>query len=335
MAGRAPGARELARIPARALTSDAIVHQRVAAAPTHRRGAPAPGAPDAVSDRLPERGMDPGAVLLALLGSAEPRLAPRRLPPVRLDGRGGHRRRPGSRRGGPAGQGHDQGARGDDRRQPGRRGARPVARRGARGRRGDPQRLDHRRPAARRDELPQLRRPDPARGVLAAVARASAAWPTRAGRSGCPVTGGNVSLYNESPDGADRADRRRSASSGCSTTSRRSSVRRSRSPTTRSSSSARRCPGLAGSAYAELAGNAAEDDPPALDLAREAALQAFIREAIAPGPRGVGPGRLGRRARRRPRRMRDVGRARGQRPDPGRALAGGRPVRREPVAARR
>ena len=36
------------------------------------------------------------------------------------------------------------------------------------GRRGDPQRVDHRRPAARRDELPQLRRPDPARGVLAA-----------------------------------------------------------------------------------------------------------------------------------------------------------------------
>ena len=32
------GARELARIPAAALTSDAIVHQRVAAAPTHRRG---------------------------------------------------------------------------------------------------------------------------------------------------------------------------------------------------------------------------------------------------------------------------------------------------------
>src|SRR4029079_5439821 len=43
---------------------------RVAAAPTHTRGAPAPGAPATVSDRLPERGMDPGAVLLALLGSA-------------------------------------------------------------------------------------------------------------------------------------------------------------------------------------------------------------------------------------------------------------------------
>src|SRR6187401_2577267 len=35
------GRTELARIPARALTSDAIVHERIAAAPTHRRAAPA------------------------------------------------------------------------------------------------------------------------------------------------------------------------------------------------------------------------------------------------------------------------------------------------------
>jgi phosphoribosylformylglycinamidine (FGAM) synthase-like enzyme len=42
-------------------------------------------------------------------------------------------------------------------------------------------------------------------------------------------------------------------------------------------------PGLAGSAYAALAGVATEDDPPALDLAREAAIQRFIREAIARG----------------------------------------------------
>src|SRR5688572_17424301 len=65
-----PGAREIARMPAAALTSDAIVHQRLAVQPQHRRAAPAPGAPLDPSDRLPERGMDPGAVLLALLGSA-------------------------------------------------------------------------------------------------------------------------------------------------------------------------------------------------------------------------------------------------------------------------
>src|SRR5213075_1747909 len=58
---------ELARIPASALTSDAIVHQRVAAPPVRRRAAPAPGAPAIASDGLPERGMDPGAVLIALI----------------------------------------------------------------------------------------------------------------------------------------------------------------------------------------------------------------------------------------------------------------------------
>ncbi len=68
----AAGARELARIPAAALTSEAIIHQRVAAAPVRRRPMPVPDdAPDAMSDPspgLPERGMDPGAVLQALLG---------------------------------------------------------------------------------------------------------------------------------------------------------------------------------------------------------------------------------------------------------------------------
>ncbi len=69
-----PGAREVARIPAAALTSDAIVHQRVGSAPTRRRPAPVPGEatglPSARSagTGLPERGMDPGAVLQALLG---------------------------------------------------------------------------------------------------------------------------------------------------------------------------------------------------------------------------------------------------------------------------
>ncbi|MEO5839395.1 MAG: succinate--CoA ligase subunit alpha, partial [Acidimicrobiales bacterium] len=48
----------------------AIVHQRVATAPTHSRVAPVPGVSEAATDRLPERGMDPGAVLLGLLGSA-------------------------------------------------------------------------------------------------------------------------------------------------------------------------------------------------------------------------------------------------------------------------
>ena len=49
---------------------------RRAADPPPRR-ARRPARPATVSDRLPERGMDPGAVLLALLGSAEPGVAPR------------------------------------------------------------------------------------------------------------------------------------------------------------------------------------------------------------------------------------------------------------------
>jgi phosphoribosylformylglycinamidine synthase len=42
-------------------------------------------------------------------------------------------------------------------------------------------------------------------------------------------------------------------------------------------------PGLAGSAYDGLAGEALEDEHPGIDLAREAAVQAFIREAIGRG----------------------------------------------------
>jgi hypothetical protein len=58
---------------------------RAGRAPPPRRGAPAPGAPADAVDALPERGMDPGAVLLALLGS--PNLArAARVPAVRLDG---------------------------------------------------------------------------------------------------------------------------------------------------------------------------------------------------------------------------------------------------------
>ena len=67
----APGARELARIPARALTSEAIVYHRTGQPPVHRRAGPAPGAPVLAQDGLPERGMDPGAVLQALLGHAD------------------------------------------------------------------------------------------------------------------------------------------------------------------------------------------------------------------------------------------------------------------------
>ena len=64
------GAVEIARIPAAALTSDAIVHDRLATPPTRHRAAPAPGPAIESTDGLPERGMDPGAVLLSLIGGA-------------------------------------------------------------------------------------------------------------------------------------------------------------------------------------------------------------------------------------------------------------------------
>ena len=155
---------------------------------------------------------------------------------------------------------------------------------------------------------------------------------------GLPVTGGNVSLYNESPGGAiaptpeigvvgllDDVARLRGAG-----------VRRGRR--SRSSSSARRRRGSLGSAYAELAGVATEDGLPSLDLAREAAVQGFVRDAIArglvasaqdvaavgspwPSPRGAsGARRAG------------IGAALRL---PIAGVAGRRAVRREPVAARR
>jgi phosphoribosylformylglycinamidine (FGAM) synthase-like enzyme len=97
-----------------------------------------------------------------------------------------------------------------------------------------------------------------------------------------PVTGGNVSLYNESPTGSiaptpeigvvgllDDIETR----VGPAFETDGDTIVLVGEPT----------PGLSGSAYDALAGTAAEDDLPSLDLVREAALQAFIREAIGRG----------------------------------------------------
>jgi phosphoribosylformylglycinamidine synthase len=64
-----PGARQIARVPVRALAPEAVVVERLAVPPPRRRMAPAPGLPEPAGEHLPERGMDPGAVLLGLLGS--------------------------------------------------------------------------------------------------------------------------------------------------------------------------------------------------------------------------------------------------------------------------
>ena len=276
-----PGARELARIPAAALTSDAIVHQRVALAPTHRRDAPAPGAPAAVSDNLPERGMDPGAVLLALLGS--PNLASRRIVYEQYDSTVGADT--------VVGPGH---------------GAAVLRVKGT-----------TKALVASTDGNHSVGRLDPWLGAALSVAEATrnvsitgarplgvtnclnygdptrpeAFWQLSEGvrgvgdacrALGLPVTGGNVSLYNESPTGSI------APTPEIGVVGLLEDVAELVGPAFRHDDDAilivgDATPGLAGSAYATLAGAALEDGPPGLDLAREAAVQAFIREAIARG----------------------------------------------------
>jgi phosphoribosylformylglycinamidine synthase len=97
-----------------------------------------------------------------------------------------------------------------------------------------------------------------------------------------PVISGNVSLYNESPEGAilptpeigvvglfDDVEQRVGpafAADGDVVALAGASA-----------------PGLAGSAYAEIAGTAPDDSPPALDFERETALHGFLLEAIGTG----------------------------------------------------
>jgi phosphoribosylformylglycinamidine synthase len=275
----AAGSRELARIPARALTSDAIVHDRVASPPAHRRGAPAPGVPDAVSDRLPERGMDPGAVLLALLGSAN--LSSRRA----------------------VFQQYDSTVGADTVAGPGR-GAAVLRVRGTR-----------KALVATTDGNQSVGVVDPWLGAALSVAEATrnvsitgarplgvtnclnygdptrpdAFWQLSEGvrgladacrALGLPVTGGNVSLYNESPAG------RIAPTPEIGVVGLLDDIATLVGPAFLSAGDTivlvgDSTPGLVGSAYAQLAGVTADDTPPDLDLAREAAVQAFIREAIA------------------------------------------------------
>ncbi len=99
---------------------------------------------------------------------------------------------------------------------------------------------------------------------------------------GLPVTGGNVSLYNEAPGGAI------APTPEIGVVGLLDDIATLVGPAFRHDLDTillvgEVTAGLAGSAYAALAGVAAEDGPPALDLAREASLQRFIREAIARG----------------------------------------------------
>jgi phosphoribosylformylglycinamidine synthase len=272
-------AEEIARVPASALTSDAIVHERVAAPPPRRRLAPAPGVPDQPTGSLPERGMDPGAVLLAMLGSAN--LASRH----------------------PVFEQYDSTVQANTVAGPGRGSA--IIRI-----KGTTKAL-----VASTDANQAVGVLDPWLGAALSVAEAArnvsitgarplgvtnclnfgdparpdAFWQlSEAVRGlgdacralGLPVTGGNVSLYNESPAG------RIAPTPEIGVVGLLEDVALRVGPAFAEVGDAvlligEATPGLAGSAYAELAGVAAEDGPPPLDLAIEARTQAFAREAAA------------------------------------------------------
>jgi len=271
----------LARIPASALTSNAIVHDRVASPPVRRRAAPAPGAPSVASDGLPERGMDPAAVLLALIGSAN--LASRR----------------------PVFEQYDSTVQANTVSGPGH-GAAVVRIKGT-----------TKALVASTDAIQAVGTLDPWLGAALSVAEATrnvaitgarplgvtnclnygdptrpeSFWQLSEGvrglgdacrALGLPVTGGNVSLYNESPAGSIAPtpeigvvglldDVATLVGPGWRRLGDRILIVGDASP------------GLIGSAYADLAGAAAEDGLPTLDLDRERRLQAFVGEAAERG----------------------------------------------------
>jgi phosphoribosylformylglycinamidine synthase II len=271
------GPDELARIPAAALTSDAIVHNRLAAPPPRRRAAPAPGAPEPPLDLLPERGMDPGAVLIALMG--RPNLCSRR----------------------PVYEQYDSNVQSNTVVAPGN-GAAVLRIKGT-----------SKAIAASTDANQAVGALDPYLGATLSVAEATrnvsitgarplgvtnclnfgdptrpeAFWQlTEAVRGlgdacralGLPVTGGNVSLYNESPAGAI------APTPEIGVVGLLDDIEHLIRPGFRQEGDAvllvgEVTAGLAGSEYAAVAGLASEDGPPLLDLDRERGVQAFVREA--------------------------------------------------------
>ncbi len=272
---------EIVRIPAAALTSDAIVHDRLASPPARRRAGPAPGAEPATGDRLPERGMDPGAVLLALLGSAN--LASRRpvfeqydstvqVNTVTGPGHGAAVLRvKGTTKGLVAATDANATVGGLDpwlgaalsvaeaTRNVSITGARPL---------GVTNCLNYGDPT-RPEAFWQLS--EAVRG-LADACRAL----------GLLVTGGNVSLYNESPGGSILP------TPEIGVVGLLEDVSRAVGPAFDAAEDVvvlvgEAVPGLEGSAYARLGGIVAEDGPPPIDLERERRLQAFIRAAIERG----------------------------------------------------
>jgi phosphoribosylformylglycinamidine synthase len=272
---------ELARVPARALASDAIVLEREARPPVRSRPAPAPGAPELAHDGLPERGMDPGAVLQALLG--DPNLGSRAWVTSQYDSTVGTDTVEGPERGAAV------------LRIKGQKRAIVVA----------------------TDSLPRIAIHDPALAAAMSVAESArnvaitgarplgvtnclnfgdpgipeAFWElarsidglAEACRAlGLPVTGGNVSLFNETV-GARIAPTAQIGVVGVL-----DDVERLVRPAFRAAGDVvvllgEPRPGMAGSVYEELAGTAPDDKPPGLDLSAETALLLVLGTASSRG----------------------------------------------------
>jgi len=274
-------ARVLARIPAKDLASEAIVYHRAARPPARRRQAPAPGMPVEASDHLPERGTDPGAVLRALLGS--PGLGSVAWVAEQYDSTVGSDTVVGPGRGAPllrikgttiglvaATDGNATVSALDPYlgaamsvcqavRNVVVTGARPL---------GVTDCLNFGDP-----EKPEAfwQFSEAVRGIADACTAL-----------GLPVVSGNVSFYNESPSGAILPTPQ------VGVVGLLEDVERRAAPAFAADGdlvilAGETVPGLAGSAYVDLAGMAPEDGPPALDLRREAALHAFLLESIAAG----------------------------------------------------
>ena len=151
---------------------------------------------------------------------------------------------------------------------------------------------------------------------------------------GLPVTGGNVSLYNESPTGAI------APTPEIGVVGLLDDVATLVGPAFEQAHDTillvgEATPGSGRFRVRGLAGAAVEDGPPAPGPGPRGRAPGLHPRGDRARPRRFGAGRLGRRARGRHRRGRDVGRSRRGDPDRRRPLAGGGPVRREPLAPRR
>jgi phosphoribosylformylglycinamidine synthase len=270
---------EIARIPARALASDVPLQPHQAAPPPRRRLAPAPGETPLAHDGLPERGMDPGAVLEALLGHAN--VGSRAWVTTQYDQTVGTDTMEGCER-----------------------SAAVLRIKGT-----------ARALVISTDSQPFVATHDPALGAAMAVAECArnvavtgarplgltnclnfgdpnvpeAYWQLvesvrglgdAARALGIPVTGGNVSLYNESPLG------RIAPTAQIGVVGLLDDIELLVGPRFTAEGDlvvllGETGPGMAGSAYERLAGATPDDRPPQLDLVKELALHDVLRQAAA------------------------------------------------------